>query len=79
MAKIYIKNNFEQGTAGIASASQLIESTSSYSIEFGTLPSIVVKGSLKKKQEEERQESIVETLLRITRRHKEALDKLDES
>jgi hypothetical protein len=80
MENIDIIENPEMGTAGISSAFQLVESTASSSIEFGTAPTCIVVMPQKeeKKAEIRQEETFRETLHRVMRSHKEVLDRLDE-
>lgn len=79
MEEIELLENPEKGTAGISTALQLVESTGSASIQFGTLPGpIVMIPQEERPEESKREETFTDTLHRIIRRHKEALDKLHE-
>ena len=78
MRDIEILENPETGTAGLSSAFQLVESTSSVSIQFGTTPGPIVTFPVEEKPEVKRDETFREILRRSMERHRKTLDKLDE-
>lgn len=82
MEKVEILENPEIGTAGLSSAFQLVESTSSVSISFGTAPSYIIlfpaEEKLRRAGKVRQDETPREMFRRVIKMHRKALDKLNE-
>ena len=80
MKVVELLENPEHGTAGISSAYQLVESSSSVGGEYGTSPSYFISfpSAREEKIRKRREETFGERLHRLIRIHRDTLDKLDE-
>jgi len=76
--KAISKKGYAETSAGLSSAMQLVETSSTSSILGGTVELPVYILPTPKKPETEREETITETIKKIIRRHKETLDRLAE-
>lgn len=80
MKVVELLENPEHGTAGISSAYQLVESSSSVGDEYGTSPSYYISfpSAREEKIKTRREETFGEKLHKLIRIHRDTLDRLDE-
>ena len=80
MKIVELLENPENGTAGISSAYQLVESSSSVGGEYGTSPSYYISffSAREEKIQTRREETLGEKIHKLIRIHRDTLDKLDE-
>lgn len=76
MKVVELLENPEMGTSGLSSAMQLVESTNSFTVQFGTVSSPILIPTLEKAPEGERPETFGQTLKRVIKKHRKSLDAL---
>jgi len=78
MKEMDLLENPEMGTSGLSSAMQLVESTNSFTVQFGTVSSPIIITTFDTEPEGERPETFRETLKRVIKKHRTSLDALGE-
>ncbi len=77
MKEVDLIENPQMGTSGLSSAmQQLFESTSAFTLHFGTVSSPILIAIPDNKPERERPETFKDTLKKVIKKHRESLDAL---
>jgi hypothetical protein len=78
MKEVEVLENPEMGTSGLSSALQLVESTNSFTVQFGTVTTPILIPIVENEIENRRLETFRETLKRVIKKHRASLNALDD-